>query len=519
MSQDNPSHHARLTTHSDATGAGALESQAPSVILWGRQCASSCAVNDALSDCGLTPRRIQDPSAAQGVEKDPRGHVALVALSADPSQFQTALDVIRALRRKGFQVVSYQEDGQSWPLGLQCRALLAGCSWLLDSAKAGFGEDLRRLLRQVSRAEAERAGEEERIKELMGAMGIVGESQTMLSVFRVVERLSALSDTPTLITGETGTGKELMARAIRRLDPKRRSGPILTLNCGAVSQGLAESELFGHRRGAFTGADRDRKGLFRAAEGGILFLDEVGELEGALQTKLLRAIQENRVLGVGEEQETPVNVRVVAATNRSLPEMVSEGKFREDLFHRLSALSVHIPPLRDRPADLQPLIQHFLQKYRPREEAAEPVAAGLDFVEALTRIKLPGNVRQLENLIRRALVNKVDGGPLNLSDLPPEVWQELSEREQGAHPSSAPADETADAVPSTQAQPDLYSTLARLLNQNGWNLSQSLDYCEKLIIKSALLLSNDNQSQTARLLGITSRSVYNKVRKHHLNFQ
>ncbi|OLE52307.1 MAG: hypothetical protein AUG51_18835 [Acidobacteria bacterium 13_1_20CM_3_53_8] len=354
----------------------------------------------------------------------------------------------------------------------------------------------------------------------MGKMGIVGESQTIISVFRMVLRLSALSDTPTLITGETGTGKELLANAIRQLDPKRSDRPILVLNCGAISHGLAESELFGHRRGAFTGADRDRKGLFRAAQGGILFLDEIGELDASLQTKLLRVIQENRILGVGEEQEIPVNVRIIAATNRSLEEMVMQGKFREDLFHRLSALSVHIPPLRERPADMQPLIHHFLKKCCSNE-SVEPRAADLDFIEALTHIKLPGNVRQLENLVRRALVNKIDNSPLTLSDLPPEVWQELSEQEEKGAPLASDAEsETTNSVNLIQSsQPDLHSTLSNLLNDNGWSLSQSLNYCEKLLVESALLLSNGNQSQTARLLGITSRSVYNKLRKHHLNFQ
>jgi transcriptional regulator with GAF, ATPase, and Fis domain len=510
-------HHANISTSSDTTSASPLEPNTASVIVCDRQCANLNAIQHVLSECRLTLCRLNNFSAIEEMKKSSQCSIALVGLSAEPASTENGLEIVRCLKQKGFQIISYQEDGKSWALGLQCQALLAGCSWLLDSTKPDFGENLRRLLRQVLQSEAERTHEEERVKQLMWKMGIVGESQTIISVFRMVLRLSALSHTPTLITGETGTGKELLAKAIRQLDPKRSNGPILVLNCGAISQGLAESELFGHKRGAFTGADRDRKGLFRAAQGGILFLDEIGEMDASLQSKLLRVIQENRILGVGEEQEIPVNVRVIAATNRSLEEMVMLGKFREDLFHRLSAFSVHIPPLRERPDDLQPLVYHFLKKHRAHE-AAEPAVAGLDFIEALTQIRLPGNVRQLENLVRRALVNKIDNSPLTLGDLPPAVWQELSDQEAGTHLRSALESETNHSA-SLRLQSDLHSSLSDLLIVNGWNLSQALDYCEKSLVESALLLSNGNQSQSARLLGITSRSVYNKVRKHYLNFQ
>ena len=152
----------------------------------------------------------------------------------------------------------------------------------------------------------------------------------------------------------------------------------------------------------FTGADRDRKGLIRSADGGVLFLDEIGELDDALQAKLLRVLQENRVLGVGEDREVSVSVRIIAATNRDLDAMVQQGKFRADLFHRLHVLSIHIPPLRERPADLKPLIEHFLQKYQFLKPA-EPLSVAPDFIDALTQLELPGNARQLENLVRWAL--------------------------------------------------------------------------------------------------------------------
>jgi transcriptional regulator with GAF, ATPase, and Fis domain len=398
--------------------------------------------------------------------------------------------------------------------------LLAGASWLLDSAKAEFPQELRRILVQLLQAEAERQDEENRIKDVMKRLGIVGESPAIISIFRTILRASTLSDLPILLTGETGTGKELLAHAIYQLDLKRRNGPFVALNCGAISPGLAESELFGHRRGAFSGADRDRKGLIRSADGGVLFLDEIGELDDALQAKLLRVLQEHRVLGVGEDQEVPVSVRVIAATNRDLNAMVQQRKFRADLFHRLDVLSIHIPPLRERLADLKPLIEHFLEKYRFLRPAGA-LSVALDFVDALMQVELPGNARELENLVRRALVNKDDDTRLSLRDLPQEIWQQLSEQGNSPPIPSETAGQKKDvrkSAPETPRQ-DIPSYLVNLLDVNGWNLSRSLQYCERLLLEVALHLAHGNQSQTARLLGITPRSVYNKVHKHQLHLE
>jgi transcriptional regulator with GAF, ATPase, and Fis domain len=218
----------------------------------------------------------------------------------------------------------------------------------------------------------------------MQQQGIVGQSQAITAVFQTLLRVSPLSDLPILITGETGTGKELLAHAIHQLDPKRCDGPFMALNCAAISPGLAESELFGHRRGAFTGADHDRKGLIRAAEGGVLLLDEIGELDDASQAKLLRVLQEHRVLGIGEEREVPISVRIIAATNRDLGEMVQQRRFRADLFHRLNVLAIHIPPLRERPTDLKPLIEHFVHKYQDLRPDS-PLVLAPEFIEAVTQ--------------------------------------------------------------------------------------------------------------------------------------
>jgi transcriptional regulator with PAS, ATPase and Fis domain len=289
------------------------------------------------------------------------------------------------------------------------------------------------------------------------------------------------------------------------------------VNCGTISAGLAESELFGHRRGAFTGADRDRKGLVRSAHGGILFLDEIGELEDGLQSKLLRMLQEKTVLGVGEDGETSVDVRVIAATNRPLEQMVSEKNFREDLFYRLNVLSIHTPSLRERPGDIRPLVDYFFEKYRALAPALPPSIED-EFIEALAEAGLPGNVRQLENIVRQALVKKDDNAPLTLADLPPEILQQLSRWRPALRDESDGLPRSVDDRPqASSSQREVTSSVVRLLDGNNWRLNRSLASCEKLFLEAALHKTRGNQSQTARLLGITSRSVYNKVRKYHLN--
>jgi transcriptional regulator with GAF, ATPase, and Fis domain len=381
-----------------------------------------------------------------------------------------------------------------------------------------FAEELRSLLAQLLQAEVGRLEEAEGLQRMMRRLGNVGESPAIMAVFETTWRVSKLSDLPVLITGESGTGKELLARAIHQLDPKRHHKPFVPLNCGAINPNLAESELFGHRRGAFTGADRDRRGLIRSAEGGILFLDEIGELDDVLQAKLLRVLQEHRVLGVGEDREVAVSVRIIAATNRDLHAMAQQGQFRGDLFHRLNLLPIHIPPLRERPADLKPLVEHFVQKHQFLKPGWLP-AIGADFLDALMQLKLPGNARQLENLVRWVLVNKDDEAPLNLSDLPIEVWQQLSTpgKLRPAQPDAGSRGANAGSVPLEPRQHDSPTYFVDLLAINGWSLSQSLQFCERLLLEAALHKAEGNQSRAARLLGITPRSVYNKLHKHRRN--
>jgi transcriptional regulator with GAF, ATPase, and Fis domain len=488
------------------------------VIVWDHQRSRLDLVKRLVSECGAHVRWIEHWSAIQDTEFSLACSVALVALGAPSSPTDLGLEVIRTLKQKGFKIICYEDDAHAWPLGIQCHPLLAGSLKLLDSANADFATELSHRLAQLLQAEAARQADEEKIKVTMQNLGIIGQSAAMISIFRWIVRVSALSDLPILVLGETGTGKQVVAHAIHRLDPKRRDGPFVAVNCGAISPGLAESELFGHRRGAFTGADRERPGLVRSAQGGVLFLDEIGELDDGLQTKLLRVLQESRVLAVGEDQEVAVDVRVIAATNRELDKRVADKKFRADLFHRLNVLSIHIPPLRERPADVGPLIEHFLKSCRSLNPAASlSVASG--FVTALTKIELPGNVRQLENLIRQALVNKDDDSPLNLSDLPIEVWRQLSEQRESPSPLLEELNEGKKSAEFALENPPQVAPayLAQLLDAHSWNLSRSLQHCEKLFLEVALDRAQGNQSQTARLLGITPRSVYNMVRKYNLH--
>src|SRR6266536_1244101 len=343
---------------------------------------------------------------------------------------------------------------------------------------------------------------------------MVGNSPALFAAFDRAMRFSSVSDLPVLITGESGTGKELLARAIHRLDPKRNEGPFVPVNCAAINPGLAESDFFGQRRGSFTGAGRNRKGLIRSAEGGVLFLDEIGELEPRLQAQLLRVLQESCVLSVGEELESPVNVRFLAATNCDLERMVAEGEFRVDLFHRLCVLLVQIPPLRERPCDLPPLVHHFVRKHDPSKTGA-PRKISLDFVAALRLLNLPGNARELENIVCEALLNHPGDGELDLRDLPVAVLRQLAE------PSGATGAPSSDGATRVNDLSDFIaeqmSELARqVLAKSGWKLSRAMEVWERQFLSVALRHAQSNQTQKARLLGITARSISRKIHKYRL---
>jgi DNA-binding NtrC family response regulator len=436
----------------------------------------------------------------------PRCSIAVVGMGTEIGGDE--VQIIRELKATGFRIIACGDGVESWSVKVRCLPLLAGAGQLLDKAGTDFTHCLRRALQQALAMETKKHQEAQQIKSTMRSMGMVGESAAMMGVFRRTVSFSKLSDLPVLITGETGTGKEGLARALHQLDRKRCTGPFVPVNCGAIVPLLAESEFFGHRRGAFTGAERHRKGLIRSADSGVLFLDEIGELDGVLQAKLLRVLEDSRVLGVGEDCDVEVNIRVVAATGRDLEKMGHQGCFRTDLFHRLNVLSIEVPPLRERTDDLALLIEHFFDKYRTLSAAA-PAGVSAEFLEALRQVELPGNVRQLENIVRQALARRETDDPLGLCDLPLELLQQLSASQRSA--------QLATQIESRELEgADITKTVVRLLEVNEWNLSRSLEACERLAMEAAMRRAAGNQSKAARLLGITPRSVYNKMHKHRL---
>ncbi len=307
-------------------------------------------------------------------------------------------------------------------------------------------------------------------------------SHHMQAVMDVVDRVAA-SRTTILITGESGTGKERIARAIHA-GSDRSGEPFLVVNCGALPEALMESELFGHEKGAFTGASNSNMGLFRQANGGSLLLDEVGELPLSLQVKLLRVLQERVVRPVGATREVPVDVRVLAATNRDIENDVAAGRFRQDLYYRLNVIRIRVPPLRDRREDLATLVEHFVQRF-----SAEmgKVITGLtpDAVRVLDRYSFPGNVRELENVIERGVVLS-RARLIGLGDLPPEL----------SGLAGAPA-MNLDELP-----------------KEGCDLESVLGEVERRLLVSALDRTGGVRKHAANLLGITFRSIRYRLKKH-----
>jgi DNA-binding NtrC family response regulator len=495
------------------TDARPAESQW-NVLLWDPQSSRLRLIERVVMDCGARPYSVEQPA---DIEKTARlsccAVVALGTYQVDDTPVSQAID---CMKQAGLTVIAHEVGTHEWPVGVRCRALLAGASCVLDSGEDGFRMKLQQVLAGVLRQKTCEVIEKERTHALMKTFGIEGESLAIEEAFRQASRIANFSDLAVLITGESGTGKELMARAIHQLDPKRRTGSFVAINCGAISPGLVESELFGHSRGAFTGADRERKGLIRAADGGVLFLDEIGELGRDGQVKLLRVLQDRRVLTVGTDREVSVDLRVIAATHRNLELMVQQGQFREDLFHRLNMLSVHLPPLRERVDDIGPLVNNFVTKHLSRT-ITNAVSIDHDFIQALTQLDFPGNVRQLENIVRRAILNKVDESPLSLRDLSPEIWRQLYERKpKTTEQLSVSPHRTPAPAPIPPSLPDGIASLWTQTGQKEWNLMRVMGQCERVLVEEALLCARGNHSQAARTLGITSRTLYNKLRKHHL---
>ena len=319
-----------------------------------------------------------------------------------------------------------------------------------------------------------------------GFAGIIGRSPVMLEVFRLVETVCRTNST-VLISGESGTGKELVARAIHTLS-LRHKHPFVAVNCGAMPEALLESELFGHVRGAFTGADKDKKGLIEAADGGTVFLDEIGEMAPTMQVKLLRVLQERKYRRVGGTEESSSNIRVIAATNRDLPKLVGEGKFREDLFYRLNVIPVQMPALRDRAEDIPLIAEHFLAKYKSEmNKSIEGFSP--DALAALRVYPWPGNVRELENTVERAVALE-SGRWIEVEALPEHV-------RQGRPATSRPGESIVDTG-------------------DGFNLERHLQDIERSHLERALERAGGVQTRAADVLGLSFRQFRYLMKKHGL---
>jgi two-component system response regulator AtoC len=316
-------------------------------------------------------------------------------------------------------------------------------------------------------------------------------SPRMLRLYELIGR-AARTTIPALIEGETGSGKELAARAFHERGP-RRTGPFKALNCATIPASLVESTLFGHERGAFTGADRGVPGVFEQADGGTVFLDEVGELSEPAQAALLRVIEQQRVLRLGATREIEVDVRVVAATHRDLTDMVAAGTFREDLLYRLNALTLHVPPLRERKEEILPLAELFLVRARERW-GASAARLSADACEALLAYRWPGNVRELRNVIERSVV-LCAGSVIELEDLPTALWEASSEAP------TAPASARIDEATSLHAPP----------------LSERVREFEIAAIREALERCGRSQARAAQALGLPRRTLAHKIQVYGLS--
>ena len=318
---------------------------------------------------------------------------------------------------------------------------------------------------------------------------IVGGSAAMMSVFELIETIAPTNST-VLITGESGTGKELVARAIHTRSP-RSDRPFVAVNCGALPDTLLESELFGHMRGAFTGADTNKKGLLEVAEKGTIFLDEIGEMSAMTQVKLLRVLQERKFRRLGGTEEVEADIRIIAATNRDLARMVSAGEFREDLFYRINVIPVKLPPLRERHEDVQALAEHFVEKFAQQMKKEVRGISGAA-VTCLRSYSWPGNVRELENAIERAVA--LERTPAVLPDSLPEAVRV-----------------TAGVAAGSAAQTPEERTL-----EDGFDLEQHVQGVEREYILEALRRSNGVKKNAAELLGLSFRQFRYLLKKYNI---
>jgi len=432
-----------------------------------------------------------------------QGYAVETALSADKAfklidedEIDLVLTDVKLPQKSGMDILKHiRENKPEIPVimitayGTIKQAVEAFKSGAVDYVLKPF--DIEELKIIVEKGLKERRLKEENVllkkelKDRYSFRNMIGHSKPMQEIFGLIEKISG-TDSTVLITGESGTGKEMAARAVH-FHGKRKDKPFITVNCGALPENLLESELFGHVKGAFTGAVAHNKGMFQVAHKGTLFLDEVGEMSPPTQVKVLRAIQEKVIRRVGGTEEIAVNVRIISATNQDLKEKLKQGTFREDLFYRLNVLSFHMPPLRDRREDIPPLVHHFLKKHC--EKMGLPLKRlAPEVINIFENYSWPGNIRELENIIER-IVAIEERETITRTSLPEELL----------NPQSA-SKEDLDLGP-------------------GFELNRMLDELTENYIRKALNQTGGNMKKACLVLGISYRSLRYLIDKHGIKDQ
>jgi len=422
---------------------------------------------------GVDATLVRDGEAAYNVLDTETVHVLITDLRAQRIDGMRLLEIARA-RNSEVAVVIIASEVE---LEVATEAMRRG-AYDVQTRPLNFERLQAVLERAIShqRLVVEVSDLQARLDHRYGIQYLTGMSPQMISVYDRIRQLAS-TRTTILVTGETGTGKELVAKSIHHLSP-RRNEPFVALNCSALAEGVVESELFGHERGAFTGAVAERKGRFEIADGGTLFLDEISEVSPAVQVKLLRVIQERELERVGGTGTIRVDVRLICATNRDLGALVREGRFREDLYYRLNVASIHLPPLRERKSDIPILVDEFIEQFNDENrKRIKGVTRGA--MELLMQYDWPGNVRELRNLIEGMVVFGHDGEPLDVGDLPNHL----------------------------RAQPSESRDL-------GLRVGMTMEEIEKRAIEETLKATGYDKQRTAQILGIGLRTLYRKMKQY-----
>jgi two-component system, NtrC family, response regulator PilR len=418
------------------------------------------------------------------------GEEAVAALAQEP--FDLVITDLRMRKVDGIAVLRAAKEHSPHTVVLVVTAF-ASTETAVEAMKLGaydyitkpFKLDEIRLIianaLERKRLQDENVALKRQLRKERGFEHFIGKSRSMLEIFETI-RKTADSGSTVMVTGESGTGKELVAQAIHG-ESARRQGPFVSVNCGAVPENLMESELFGHMKGAFTGAIATTEGLFAAAHGGTLFLDEITEIPQSVQVKLLRAIQEREIRRVGDVKDMKIDVRLIAASNRDLAKTMAEGTLREDLFYRLNVIPIQLPPLRERREDIPLLVAHFIQKIC-RETGKDVRGVTPEALAILESHAWPGNIRELENVIERAIV--LGGGPM----VRPE------------------------ALPPTLRSPSSVHDVPVEIPEGGLDLEATIDRIEQRYIELALARAGGVQTRAAELLGVSFRQFRYKLHKH-----